>query len=134
MSEKKPNTAPNQMEKLEKQLDAYNENVQALTLDRMNQAPLKEVEEQTKLSQRELAKKPDVYLKPINSIRSKEAFNETFRGEWNHAKEYVHFIYENYEVIGEQLRIRPDSHPGSEGAVLAIAGRPWLGGSGGAFV
>jgi hypothetical protein len=103
MVEKKPNIAPNQMDKLEKQLDAYNEQVQALTLDRMNEAPLKEVEQQTKLSQKELNKKPDIYLKPINSVRSKEPFNELFRDEWNHLKEYVHFIYENYEVIGEQL-------------------------------
>lgn len=103
MSEKKPNIADKEINKLQNQLDAYEDNVKALTLDRMNQAPQQEVEQQTKLSSREIAKKPDVYLKPRRSIGSREKFNEAFREEYNRAKEYVQFIAENYEVIGETM-------------------------------
>ena len=103
MSEKKPNIASKELDKMQSQLDAYEDNVKSLTLDRMNQAPQLEVEQQTKLSSREIAKKPDVYLKPRRSIGSKEKFNEAFREQYNYAKEYVHFIAENYEVVGETM-------------------------------
>ena len=103
MSEKKPNVASKELDKMQSQFENYEAQVQALTLDRMNMAPKLEVEEQTKLSKREIAKKPDVYLKPRRSIRSQEKFNEAFRGEYEYAKEYVHIIAENYEIIGETM-------------------------------
>lgn len=103
MADKKPNIATKDYDILQNQLDSYEDNVKALTVDRMNQAPLQEVEQQTKLSSREIAKKPDIYLKPRRSIGSKEKFNEAFREEYNYAKEYVNFIAENYEIIGETM-------------------------------
>jgi hypothetical protein len=72
-------------------------------MDHMNKIPLAEKEPQTQLSSREIAKKPDIYLKPIRSLSSKEKFNEEFRNEYNYAMEYVQFIAENYEVIGETV-------------------------------
>jgi hypothetical protein len=103
MSEKKPNVADNELNKMKGQLDAYEDNVKSLTVDRMNQAPQMEVEPQTKLSSREIAKKPEIYLKPKRTIGSKEKFNEQFRDQYNYAKEYVQFIAENYEIIGETM-------------------------------
>lgn len=94
-----------EMEKAEKQLQEFESSVQSLTFDRMNEAPLLEHEPQTKLSQKQLEKTKDVYLKPFRSIGSREKFNENFREEFNHAKEYVYFTAENYEIIGEDIDI-----------------------------
>jgi len=70
----------------------------------MNQAPKLETEPQTKLSQNQISNSKDIYLKPIRSIAgAKEVFNENYRASWEFDKEYVHFIAENKEVIGETL-------------------------------
>lgn len=94
-----------EMENAEKQVDAFNESVKDLTLDRMNTAPKQESEPQTKLSQREIERSKDLYLKPERTIGSREKFNENYREQYNEAKEYVHFIAENKEIIGEALEI-----------------------------
>lgn len=100
----KTTTSP-EMEKAEKQLEAFESSVEALTLDRMNEAPQLDVEPQTKISQKELQKSKDIYLKPFRSIGSREKFNEDYRKEYEHAKEYVYFTAENHEIIGEDIDI-----------------------------
>lgn len=112
MTDRKPNIPKNELDKMQDQLDSYEDNVKTLTVDRMNQAPILEKEEQTKLSSREIAKKPDIYLKPARSVTSKEKFIEIFRNEYNFAKEYVKFIAENHEVIGETIDIWTKPFPG----------------------
>lgn len=97
--------AAKEMEKVEKQFDDYDKQVKDLTQDRMNMAPKLEVEPQTKLSGKEIAKSTDVYLKPIKTIGCRDKFNEKFRDKWNHAKEYVQFVAENHEIIGEQIEV-----------------------------
>lgn len=92
-----------EMENLQDQFEKYDEEIKGLTLDRMNEAPKKELEVQTKLSQKELEKSKDVYLKPKRSIASREKFNENYRDDYNREKEYVHIIAENHEVIGETI-------------------------------
>jgi hypothetical protein len=64
------------------------------------------------LSDREIKKNNDLYLKPKSTvfavnIKTGEAqkFNEAFRDEYNFQKEYVNFIYENNELKGETLEI-----------------------------
>jgi len=94
-----------ELQKAEQQFKAFDENVQTLTMDRMNQAPKLEVEPQTRLSQSEIADSKDVHLKPHRSISSREKFNEDYRSEYNFAKEYVYFIAENKEIIGEDIDI-----------------------------
>lgn len=94
-----------ELQKAESQLKAFEENVQSLTIDRMNQAPKLETEPQTKLSQNEIADSKDTYLKPHRSIPSPEKFNENYRNEYNFAKEYVYFISENLEIIGEDIDV-----------------------------
>jgi len=90
---------------VESQFEAFKENVESLTLDRMNQAPKQELEQQTKLTGREIDKKTDIYLKPHTSIGCQDKFNEAYRSEYNFQKEYVQFIAENKEIIGETIEL-----------------------------
>lgn len=92
-----------ELNKVEEQFKAYDEQVKSLTLDRMNEAPKLEVEPQTKLSQNQIADSKDIYLKPKRAISSREKFNEDFRKDYDFAKEYVYFIAENKEIIGEDI-------------------------------
>lgn len=94
-----------EMEKLEKQFDAHEENLKQMTQDRMNMAPKQEMEPQTQLSQKQLEKSKDIYLKPERSIGSREKFNEDYREAYNYDKEYVHFVAENKEIIGEAIEL-----------------------------
>ena len=100
-----------ELDKLQKQFEAHEEQIQSLTMDRMNQAPLKETEEQTKLSSQELANNT-TYLKPKRSISSKEKFNEEFRKSWEYDKQYVKFVAENKEIIGESIDLWSKPYPG----------------------
>ena len=106
--QKKPNmnsASEVELDRVEKQFEAHKENVEQMTLDRMNMAPKLEKEEQTKLSIQEIKESKDIYLKPHLSIRSFEKFNEDFREQYNYDKEYVQFIAENNEVIGETIQM-----------------------------
>jgi hypothetical protein len=94
-----------ELEKAKEQIDAFSEQIQSLNLDVLQSAKKEEVEPQTKLSQAELARKKAIYLKPARSVSSPEKFNEGFREEYNFAKEYVHFIAENKEIIGETIEL-----------------------------
>jgi len=92
-----------ELQKAEEQFKAFDENVKQLTMDRMNQAPKVDVEPSHKLSQNQIADSKDIYLKPHRSISSREKFNEDYRNEYNFAKEYVYFIADNKEIIGEDI-------------------------------
>lgn len=105
----KPNPRSNlgekELDKAEKQFEAFEDNIKDLTLDRMNKVPKLEMEPQTKLSQNELRRAPDIYLKPKRSISSREKFNEKYREAYNYDKEYVRFQTENKEVEGESITL-----------------------------
>ncbi|HMG16086.1 MAG TPA: hypothetical protein VK590_11600 [Saprospiraceae bacterium] len=109
----KNSLAENELDKAQEQFDAYDKNIKEMTLDRMNSAPKQEVEEQTKLSSSQIEKSKDLYLKPKRTIGpgvdpktgKREVFNERFRDEYNFLKEYVLFIAENFEIIGETIDI-----------------------------
>lgn len=94
-----------ELEKCENQFKEFDDQVKSMTLDRMNMAPKQDVEQQTKMSQSDIDKNNSLYLKPIKSIGSREKFNENYRQEYEHAKEYVNFTAENKEIIGEQIEI-----------------------------
>jgi hypothetical protein len=94
-----------ELDRAETTFNQFNTEVQNLTLDRMNEAPKAESEQQTKISQKELAKTNDVYLKAMRTISSKEQFNEKYREDYNHKKEYVRFIAENKEMIGDSIEL-----------------------------
>ena len=101
----KQTPAEQEIVKVGKQFDEFDENVKNLTMDRMNATPRQEEEAQTKLSQKDLEKSKDVYLKPFRQITSKEKFNEDYRKNYEFDKEYVNFIAENKEIIGETLEL-----------------------------
>lgn len=93
-------------------LNTFNESISALTMDAVAKAPKLETEPQVLQSQREIAKEDGLYLKPDRSINSKEAFNEKFRNDFNYQTEYVPFIAENKEMIGETLELWTKPFPG----------------------
>lgn len=101
-----------ELERAEEQFDNFDKQVQSMTLDHMNEAPKLEQEPQTKLAQADLQKSKEVYLKPQRSIGSREKFNENFRDDYNFAKEYVNFISENKEIIGESIEMWTKPFPG----------------------
>jgi len=94
-----------ELDKVEKQFDDYKEKIEEMTLDRMNAAPKKEVEPQTKMSQADIAKSKDIYLKPHKTIAGRDKFNEDFREQYNFDKQYVQFTAENKEIIGEAIEL-----------------------------
>jgi hypothetical protein len=110
-STKKPEVsskfAQKELDKAEAKFEAFQEEVKSLTQDRMNEAPKEDFEKQTKLSQKEIDKSSKVWLKPerAHSPGPKEKFNEAFRKAYEHAKEYVQFIAEHREIIGETIEI-----------------------------
>ena len=103
-----------ELDKAKKQFDEFDDQVKAMTQDRMNEAPKLEVEPQTKISAVEIDKNNQLYLKPKRQIGpgAKEKFNEKFRDEYNFQKEYVNFIAENNELIGETIDMWTKPFPG----------------------
>lgn len=97
--------AATEMDKAEKQFDAFEAQVKELTLDRMNEAPKEEIESQAQLSQKDIARSKDIYLKPDKTIGCREKFNENFRAAYEFDKEYVHFTAQNNELIGETIEM-----------------------------
>ncbi len=105
MKEGKNISKSTELQAAQDQFDAFDQNIKELTQDRMNQAPKLEVEAQTKLSQKEIANSKDIYLKPDKTVASRDKFNEKFRDSYNFAKEYVCFMAENREIIGETIEM-----------------------------
>lgn len=97
--------AEKELDSAQKQFETFDNQIKDMTMDRMNTAPKTEQEPQVKLAQSEIAKSKDIYLKPIKSIGSPQKFNEKFRELWEFDKEYVQFIAENHEIIGEDIEM-----------------------------
>lgn len=106
--------AQKELDKAEAQFEKFNDEVKSMTLDRMNAAPKEDSEPQTKISTREAQKSDGTWLKPVRRISSKEQFNETYRKAYEFAKEYVKFIAENNEVIGESICQWTKKFPGQD--------------------
>lgn len=92
-----------EMVKLEKQFSEFESDIKEMTLDRMNHAPREESEGQTRLSNNQISNSKDIYIKPKRTMSCKEKFNETYRDSYEFAKQYVLFIAENKEIIGETI-------------------------------
>lgn len=104
--------AEQELDKCAEQFEEFDTQIKEMTMERMNKAPLREMEPQTQLSSRDLNKSKDIYLKPNRTISCREKFNERFRDEYNYAKEYVHFIAENKEIKGESVTLWIKKFPG----------------------
>jgi hypothetical protein len=94
-----------ELDRVEEQFKEFDNQVQEMTMDRMSAAPKHEHEPQTKLSSSEIEKSKEIYLKPFKTIGVADKFNEKFREKWNYDKEYVQFIAENKEIIGETIEL-----------------------------
>lgn len=108
----KPKSLTKELAQADEQFKAFDNNIKEMTLDRMNEAPKQDCEPQNKLSQREIHNSKDVYLKPFTVIGSTEKFNEKFREDYNFAKEYVQFIPEHKECIGDVIELWTKPFPG----------------------
>lgn len=105
-------SAQKELDKAEKNFDQFNDQVKSMTLDRMNQAPKAEMTEAQDKMLATAKKVNEVYLKPKRTIGSKEKFDEKHREDYNFAKEYVNFIAENKEIIGETIDMWTKPFPG----------------------
>ena len=97
-----------ELEKVEKQFDEYKSQVDSLLDARSPTAEKQELQ----ISQKDTENSKDVYLKPVRAIMSREKFNEKFREQYNRAKEYVHYIAINNEVLGETIEMWTKPFPG----------------------
>lgn len=103
--------AQRELDKAEAQFEKFNEEVKEMTHDRLNASPRPESEGH-QLSQREIDRSRDFYLKPERSITAadpktgkSEVFNELFRKAYEFQKELVNFVAENKELTGEGIEI-----------------------------
>lgn len=111
--------AEKELQKTEKQLDAFNEQVKSLTLDEMNKVPVKEVENQ--ISQEDLKAHGETWLKPTKILgpgsNAKtgfvEKFNENFRKEYEYQKQYVAFTAYNNMISGDLIELWTKPFPGT---------------------
>lgn len=95
-----------ELEKAKEQIDAFEQSVKDLTLDRMNaNAKPAESEPQTEISQKQLERTKDIYLKPERSLSTRNKFNEAYRKDYEFAKQYVQFIAEHKEIIGDAIEM-----------------------------
>ena len=96
-------SAQEQLDQAELNFKAFEEGIKNLTLDRMNEAPKLETEPQHRMSQNQISNSKDVYLKPEKAVSSREKFNESYRSQYEYAKQYVPFISEHAELKGEVI-------------------------------
>jgi len=104
----KSSLAEQEIEKLKEQFDDYEGQIKSLTLDNLNTAPLPDsmpLMETNQIAQSDLTTMPENYLKPNRSISCVMPFNEKFRSQWDFAKEYVQFMFDNTELSGETTSI-----------------------------
>lgn len=114
-----------ELEKAQEQFDEFDKNIKEMTLERMNQAPKEDAEPKHLLSQKEIEKSNDIYLKPSRSIGSKEKFNDKFKDDYLFAKEYVRLIPEHREIVGEVIEMWTKPYPGMPAEFWEIpTGRP----------
>ncbi len=97
--------AEQELVKAEKQFEAFDENLKSMSKDRLDKTPTRETEPLNRLSQSEIEKSKEVYLKPVRAIGAREKFNEDYRKEYEFAMEFVQFIPEHKEIIGEAIEL-----------------------------
>lgn len=97
-----------ELDKLQDQFDDYKNTVDNLVEKRnvKGEAPEHEI------SQKDIEKSQDIYIKPNRIIMSKEKFNERYRDDYNFAKEYVHYTVEHHECKGDFVELWTKPFPG----------------------
>jgi hypothetical protein len=114
MTSKKTTVQNEELQKMQKQLDNFENQVKDLTLDRMNQAPNEEKKDPA-ISKKDLEKAGENYIKPTRWIADNQKFNPKFEGEWEYQKQYVKCIPTHNESRGDLIEFW--THPfGGKGA------------------
>lgn len=91
------------LHKMNTSFDATQKDLTNLTLDHLNKAPLKEGEDQTKLTRSELAEDNIHVVKPERQVHGQDKPNPKFEKERKKGWEMVKCFFENREVEGEQI-------------------------------
>lgn len=96
-----------ELDKVERQFDEFKEQVETLTMDRMNLSPKIDMEPIHKIANKDLDKDNVIYLKPHTQISCAptEKFNEKFRKAYEYDNERVEFTAEHRELIGETIEM-----------------------------
>lgn len=101
--------AQKELDKAEEQFNKFEDNLNELASQRQfNPTPTSEL----KMSQNEVNRSKDIYLKPKRRVASKEAFNEKFRQDYEFDRELVCFVATNNEVMGEAITAWTKPYPG----------------------
>ncbi len=104
--------AEKELEKVEKQFDAFDNSIKEATMDRIESMAPKAESKELGMSQKEVSASKEIYLKPKRGLSSKEKFNEKYRDDYNYSKEYVNVVCVNNEVVGETLELWTKPFPG----------------------
>lgn len=102
-----------ELKRLEEKFDQFQKNVEALRVTNDESVPTAESESPLQKSQQELKYENGEYLKPKRTISSREKFNEKYRSDYDFKKEYVNFMAENKEIIGETIEMWTKAFPGT---------------------
>jgi hypothetical protein len=105
--------AEKEMDRLDENFKQFDENVKKLAEDSMTATKKEDVEPQTKLSQKEIERAPGIWLKPAKSLATGQKFNEKWRKDYEYMYEYVNFIAEHREIIGETIETWTKRFPGT---------------------
>lgn len=109
MSDKKPKVdsyGQRELDKAEKKFEEFDDQCKKIASESIDKVPIEEKEEQTKLSEKEKQKMDGIWLKPERVIScGDQKFNEKYRESYNFDKEFVAFIAEHHEIIGEVIEI-----------------------------
>ena len=93
------------LDQAEQKFQSFEEEIKNFSNEVPVTAEAQKEEPQTKLSQNQIRNSKDIYLKPEKTITDRAKFNEKFRNDYNFSKEYVQFVYEHKEIMGETLEI-----------------------------
>lgn len=110
---RKPNVKQDELNHAEKQIDNFSNEIKESLSNVPSSLPVEEKEPQTKLSKKEIKKNNGFYLKPKRTMYPSphpktgkiETFNEKYRKDYEYQKEYIQFVAENKEIIGETITL-----------------------------
>jgi len=101
----KTSEAEKELDKIAESSKDFENQLKEINLDTLSAAPKKDVEPIHKIAQTDIEKSNVLYLKANRSFQANEKFNEKYRQDYIEAKEYVKFIAENRECIGEAITL-----------------------------
>ncbi len=100
-------------EEMVKNVSKISEDMNQLTMDKIDETPDKEPEIQTKLTNKEMADELGIrYIEPKRMLGILGELPESLKKEHDHDWEYVKGIYENIDNIGESVEFWYTKYPG----------------------